>query len=235
MWKKFKELRLVFKIIVGIIAFIFLPVTLLLFAIELFIISIKNKKIAGGIITGILSIILLFFSSGYVSALYEGVTTDTIQLALEQKEKEESEQARIQQDAKEKEEAEQKAKEEEAKNKAEEEQKAKELEKQKKVEEEQKAKELEKKQSEEKAKKDDEQKTAEIKNTTNKYKSNYNSNNNSNNNDNNNSSEVVYLNGGSSQSNKYHSSANAHNMEGAIKTTLKKAKSQGYVACKRCY
>ena len=220
MWKKFKELRLVFKIIVGIIAFIFLPVTLLLFAIELFIISIKNKKIAGGIITGILSIILLFFSSGYVSALYEGVTTDTTQLALEQKEKEESEQARIQQDAKEKEEAEQKAKEEEAKNKA---------------EEEQKAKELEKKQSEEKAKKDDEQKTAEIKNTTNKYKSNYNSNNNSNNNDNNNSSEVVYLNGGSSQSNKYHSSANAHNMEGAIKTTLKKAKSQGYVACKRCY
>ncbi len=44
MWKKFKELRLVFKIIVGIIAFIFFPVTLLLFAIELFIRSIKNKK-----------------------------------------------------------------------------------------------------------------------------------------------------------------------------------------------
>lgn len=210
MWKKFKELRLVFKIIVGIIAFIFLPVTLLLFAIELFIRSIKNKKIAGGIITGILSITLLFFSSGYVSALYEGVTTDTTQLALEQKEKEEAEQARIQQDAKEKEEAEQKAKEEEAKNKAEEEQKAKELEEQKKA---------------------DEQKTAEIKNTTTKNKSNYNNNSNSNNN----SSEIVYLNGGSSKSNKYHSSANAHNMEGAIKTTLKKAKSQGYVACKRCY
>ncbi|UPA31862.1 hypothetical protein L0P85_06905 [Terrisporobacter glycolicus] len=231
MWKKFKELKLVFKIIVGIIAFIFLPVTLLLFAIELFIRSIKNKKIAGGIITGILSIILLFISSGYVSALYEGVTTDTTQLALEQKEKEEAEQARIQQDAKEKEEAEQKAKEEEAKNKAEEEQKAKQLEEQKKAEEDQKAKELAKKEAEEKAKKDDEQKTAEIKNTTTKNKSNYNNNSNSNNN----SSEVVYLNGGSSKSNKYHSSANAHNMEGAIKTTLKKAKSQGYVACKRCY
>lgn len=224
MWKKFKELRLVFKIIVGIIAFIFLPVTLLLFAIELFIRSIKNKKIAGGIITGILSIILLFFSSGYVSALYEGVTTDTTQLAQEQKKKEEAEQARIQQDAKEKDEAEQKA---------EEEQKAKELEEQKKAEEDQKAKELAKIEAEEKAKKDDEQKTAEIKNTTTKNKSNYN--NNSNSNSNNNSSEVVYLNGGSSKSNKYHSSANAHNMEGAIKTTLKKAKSQGYVACKRCY
>lgn len=80
MWKKFKELRLVFKIIVDIIAFIFFPVTLLLFAIELFIRSIKNKNIAGGIIAGILSIILLFVSSAYVSGV---VTTDTTQLALE--------------------------------------------------------------------------------------------------------------------------------------------------------
>ncbi|MEW9079853.1 hypothetical protein [Terrisporobacter glycolicus] len=224
MWKKFKELRLVFKIIVGIIAFIFLPVTLLLFAIELFIRSIKNKNIAGGIIAGILSIILLFVSSAYVSGV---VTTDTTQLALEQKEKEDAEQARIEQEAKEKEDAEQKAKEEEAKKKAEEEQKAKELEEQKKAEEEQKAKEL--------AKKDDEQKTSEIKNTTNKNKTNYNSNNNSNKNDNNNSSAVVYWNGGSSKSNIYHATPKAHGMKGAVKMTEKQAKSRGYRACKRCY
>ena len=46
---------------------------------------------------------------------------------------------------------------------------------------------------------------------------------------------VVYANGGSSTSNKYHSSPTAHNMEGAIKMTESEAKSKGYVACKRCY
>lgn len=46
---------------------------------------------------------------------------------------------------------------------------------------------------------------------------------------------VVYANGGSSTSNKYHSSKDAHGMKGAIKMTESKAKSQGYVACKQCY
>ena len=46
---------------------------------------------------------------------------------------------------------------------------------------------------------------------------------------------VVYANGGSSKSNKYHSSPTAHNMEGAIKMSKSEAISKGYVACKRCY
>lgn len=46
---------------------------------------------------------------------------------------------------------------------------------------------------------------------------------------------VVYANGGSSKSNKYHSSPTAHNMEGAIKMSKSEAVSKGYVACKRCY
>ena len=49
------------------------------------------------------------------------------------------------------------------------------------------------------------------------------------------SGNIVYANGGSSKSNKYHSSANAHNMEGAIKMTEAEAKANGYVACKKCY
>ena len=49
------------------------------------------------------------------------------------------------------------------------------------------------------------------------------------------SDRIVYANGGSSTSNKYHSSPTAHNMEGAIKMTESEAKSKGYVACKRCY
>lgn len=48
-------------------------------------------------------------------------------------------------------------------------------------------------------------------------------------------SEYVYANGGKSKSNKYHSSPNAHKMEGSIKMTKQQAESQGYVACKKCY
>ncbi|MCC0784366.1 hypothetical protein IR152_15100 [Clostridioides sp. ES-S-0108-01] len=48
-------------------------------------------------------------------------------------------------------------------------------------------------------------------------------------------SETVYANGGSSKSNKYHSSPTAHNMEGAIPMSREEAESKGYVACKRCY
>lgn len=50
-----------------------------------------------------------------------------------------------------------------------------------------------------------------------------------------NTSNVVYANGGSSSSNKYHSSANAHNMKGSIKMTEKEAKASGYVPCGICY
>ena len=46
---------------------------------------------------------------------------------------------------------------------------------------------------------------------------------------------IVYVNGGTSSSNKYHSSEHAHNMKGAIKMKESQAKSKGYVPCKICY
>lgn len=48
-------------------------------------------------------------------------------------------------------------------------------------------------------------------------------------------SKTVYANGGSSSSNKYHKSANAHGMKDAIKMTENEAKKKGYVACGSCY
>lgn len=50
-----------------------------------------------------------------------------------------------------------------------------------------------------------------------------------------NSSNIVYANGGSSTSNKYHSSSDAHNMKGAVKMSEDEAKAQGYVPCGLCY
>lgn len=50
-----------------------------------------------------------------------------------------------------------------------------------------------------------------------------------------NTSSIVYANGGSSSSNKYHKSANAHGMKEAIKMTENEAKKKGYVACGSCY
>ena len=47
--------------------------------------------------------------------------------------------------------------------------------------------------------------------------------------------DIVYWNGGSSSSNKYHKSANAHGMKGAVKMTRQEARNRGYVACKSCY
>ncbi len=49
------------------------------------------------------------------------------------------------------------------------------------------------------------------------------------------STKYVYANGGSSSSNKYHKSATAHGMKGAIKMSESTAKKKGYVACKTCY
>ena len=46
---------------------------------------------------------------------------------------------------------------------------------------------------------------------------------------------TVYANGGSSKSNKYHSSPTAHNMEGAIGMSESEAKANGYVPCGKCY
>lgn len=47
--------------------------------------------------------------------------------------------------------------------------------------------------------------------------------------------KIVYANGGSSTSNKYHKSATAHGMKGAIELTEREAKKKGYVACKTCF
>ena len=63
----------------------------------------------------------------------------------------------------------------------------------------------------------------------------YNSNKNTSSSNSNSSSNIVYANGGSSSSNKYHSTKDAHNMKGAIKMTEKEAKSKGYVPCGLCY
>lgn len=49
------------------------------------------------------------------------------------------------------------------------------------------------------------------------------------------SSNAVYANGGSSTSNKYHVTKDAHNMKGAIKMSEDEAKSKGYVPCGLCY
>ena len=51
----------------------------------------------------------------------------------------------------------------------------------------------------------------------------------------NSSDRIVYVNGGTSSSNKYHSSEHAHNMKGAITMKESQAKSKGYVPCKICY
>lgn len=50
-----------------------------------------------------------------------------------------------------------------------------------------------------------------------------------------NSSTTVYANGGSSSSNKYHSTSDAHNMKDSVKMSEEKAKAQGYVPCGICY
>ena len=63
----------------------------------------------------------------------------------------------------------------------------------------------------------------------------YNSNKNTSSSNSNSSSNIVYANGGSSSSNKYHSTKDAHNMKGAVKMTEKEAKSKGYVPCGICY
>lgn len=46
---------------------------------------------------------------------------------------------------------------------------------------------------------------------------------------------TVYANGGSSSSNKYHKSSNAHGMKGAIPMTESQARIKGYVPCDSCF
>ncbi|WP_250673802.1 S-layer homology domain-containing protein [Paraclostridium ghonii] len=46
---------------------------------------------------------------------------------------------------------------------------------------------------------------------------------------------TVYANGGSSSSNKYHKSSNAHGMKGAIPMSESQARSKGYIPCGSCF
>ena len=113
LWSKFKKLKLGFKIIIGIIAIIFFPITLTLLVIELLIRSIKNRKVLGIIISCILTLVLLFFDTTYISGMYEGITTDSTELALEQEQQEKEAEAKAKAEQKQKEEAEKAAKEKE--------------------------------------------------------------------------------------------------------------------------
>lgn len=47
--------------------------------------------------------------------------------------------------------------------------------------------------------------------------------------------EMVYVNMGASVSKKYHSSPNAHNMEGAVAVNRKEADAQGFIPCSKCF
>lgn len=69
MWKKFKSLKLSLKIIVGIIAIIFLPVTLLLLSIEWLIKNIKSKKKISSVISIFLILFMLLINYSFVEGI----------------------------------------------------------------------------------------------------------------------------------------------------------------------
>ena len=119
LWSKFKKLKLGFKIIIGIIAIIFFPITLTLLVIELLIRSIKNRKVLGIIISGILTLVFLFSDVVYITGMYEGITTDSTDLALEQEQQEKEAEAKAKAEQKQKEDAEKAATEKEHQEKKE--------------------------------------------------------------------------------------------------------------------
>ncbi len=126
MWKKFKSLKLGLKIIVGIIAIIFLPVTLLLLSIELLIKNIKSKKKISSIISIFLVLFMLLINYSFVEGIKLSQDPEYIaQLEAEEQAKEEKIEAEKQKTLA-KQEQEQKIKsEQEAKKKAAQEQKVK--------------------------------------------------------------------------------------------------------------
>lgn len=148
MWKKFKNLKLSKKIIIGIIAIIFLPVTLLLLSIKFLIKSIKAKKKVFSIISIFLVLfmllvnycvvdeIILMQDPEYVAKIEaekkvrddqaKREKAEARRKAEEEKARKEQEKAKKEQEKREKEEAKKKAKEEEARKKAEAKKKAEE-------------------------------------------------------------------------------------------------------------
>lgn len=127
MWKKFKSLKLSLKIIVGIIAIIFLPVTLLLLSIEWLIKNIKSKKKISSVISIFLILFMLLINYSFVEGIKLSQNTEYMaQLEAKeqaQKEKIEAEKqnaiAKQQQEQKAKSEQNSKAKEEEIKENSE--------------------------------------------------------------------------------------------------------------------
>lgn len=126
MWKKFKSLKLGLKIIVGIMAIIFLPVTLLLLSIELLIKNIKSKKKISSVISIFLVLFMLLINYSFVEGIKLSQDPEYIaQLEAKEQEKEEKIEAEKQKTLA-KQEQEQKIKsEQEAKKKAAQEQKVK--------------------------------------------------------------------------------------------------------------
>lgn len=126
MWKKFKSLKLGLKIIVVIIAIIFLPVTLLLLSIELLIKNIKSKKKISSVISIFLVLFMLLINYSFVEGIKLSQDPEYIaQLEAEEQAKEEKIEAEKQKMLA-KQEQEQKIKsEQEAKKKAAQEQKVK--------------------------------------------------------------------------------------------------------------
>ena len=136
MWKKFKSLKLSLKIIVGIIAIIFLPLTLLLLSIEWLIKNIKSKKKISSVISIFLILFMLLINYSFVEGIK--LSQDPEYMAqLEAKEQAQKEKIEAEkQNAIAKQQQEQKAKsEQEAREKAEQEKKVK-LEQEAKVKEE---------------------------------------------------------------------------------------------------
>ena len=90
MWKKYKSLKLSLKIIVGIIAIIFLPVTLLLLSIELLIKNIKSKKKISSVISIFLVLFMLLINYSFVEGIKLSQDPEYIaQLEAEEQAKEE--------------------------------------------------------------------------------------------------------------------------------------------------
>ena len=87
LWKKFKNLKVGGKIVVAIIAIILFPITLLLFTAELLMKSIKNKKIIGTIISGVLSLFLLFINYTLIYTLFTPASPEVTQANKQAEEK----------------------------------------------------------------------------------------------------------------------------------------------------
>lgn len=236
MWKKFKELNLILKIIVGIIAIRFLPLTLLLLSVEFLVKNIKSRKVSGIVISGILVLTLASFS-GSLYLPGSNDTNDTTEVALEESVESKSEDEKLKDEEEDNEE-------EDTDSKTDEENTT----------------EVAKDTNKEDTTSNKINSTSSSTNSSNSYskpsysnsssnssysgstssssssytKPNYSSSGSSSSSSNSGGS-TVYCNGGTSKSNKYHKSPTAHGMEGAIPMSVNAAKANGYVPCGSCY